>query len=485
MAFPTTNYVGLGATSNTGGSGTASTTSYGQFSINNLARWTYSDTTSGTHTYAAKARDKQAIPNASALSPTVSGTVVSAGTGIRWHPGIYGDCEQESPHTDTRFAIGNAADVALRACIDFYANSANVTGANVKGVHMIASLTSFEGNTAGDYSGVGATPMAAAGTWGFAYFDSILAYAASKGLRLIIGIQHYKSGAGGCGSGYAGFGVETFFPRPYLQSGCGGGTDTTNTYGVTLSTTYQARLWKAAWMDRIIAMSNAYGARYDSNTALEAISFFDEEANIVLDNGTDGFTVAGWNTQLIRLINSVRPAWPHTQLQVSIQWNDPFTPQLLAAMGGASNYIGEFSNDAILYLTSYGEKSYIGIGGAGDTHDYRTEIPHTVWPTVVESCDERRSKTPSDGNAANNWTPQEFYDVYYTLGKSDETVSPARPMNASKWIIGRSFGALCPTVANQQWGTTSSGGWYQFWRAHTVNTTCPSLYSAAGGCNTN
>jgi hypothetical protein len=69
-----------------------------------------------------------------------------------------------------------------------------------------------------------------------------------------------------------------------------------------------------------------------------------------------------------------------------------------------------------------------------------------------------------------------------TLGKTDET--SARALKPSHWIIGRVEQAqTCPTVANQQWGTLTSGGWYQHIQTHTLNTTCPSLY--AGGCNTN
>src|SRR6185436_20853161 len=83
-------YAGMVGTATTGGGGATATGVTEQYALNNVARWTYTDTTSGMHTYAALGRDLVATPNASSYGATISGTANSqAASAISWHPGHY------------------------------------------------------------------------------------------------------------------------------------------------------------------------------------------------------------------------------------------------------------------------------------------------------------------------------------------------------------------------------------------------------------
>jgi hypothetical protein len=402
---------------------------------------------------------------------------------VRWGPGRYGDCSAEVSHADHRIAIGNLPYTETKACIDYWA-----TQTNVHGVFILADWTSFEGSTLGTYTSSASNGMGAAGTIGYALWDDLGTYVASKGLKMMVGIEWAALNLQNCGNGYAGASPDTYFPAYLIQTTCSPGTDASATYGVTLETTAGfvfARLWKAAVMNRLIALAQAYGTRYDSNATWEEVIFLEQDPSFTGAVGTDGFDWTSLATQIARLPTAVRPYWQHTNLGIETNWLTPSgQATVIAAMSNASAYFTVEANNSIPWQTTYGENTYLGLGVVGGqnfgTHDYRTEIPFTVWTAGPELCDLWDSKPGAD--AASNYTPTQFYDYYMTLGKTDET-SP-RALKPSHWIMGRTQAALyCPTVANQQWGTTSSGGFNQQATGHPLNTTAPSLY--AGGTTAN
>src|SRR4029078_13131947 len=113
----------------------------------------------GTHTYAARARDKEGTPNASAYSPTKSGTPSSGTATMRFNPGLYGDCN--SYGASPFLALNNTHYNTVKACIDYYPAVGGMTGVFVK-----ASWTSFEGNTLGCYDASCSNDLGSAGTIG-------------------------------------------------------------------------------------------------------------------------------------------------------------------------------------------------------------------------------------------------------------------------------------------------------------------------------
>lgn len=408
---------------------------------------------------------------------------------VRWHPGYYFDCSVEASHADHRLAIGNLPYTETKSCIDFAA-----TQTSVKGVFILLDWTSLEGATAGCYDASCSNGLGAAGTIGDALVSDLLTYSASKSMKVIIGLEWGVLNVQACGNGYSGASPDTYYPAYLLQTSCSPGTDASNTYGVTFdvpSGIMFVRLWKAAVMDRLIALMQHEGTQNDANSTLEKWILIEQDPSFTAGVGTDGFDWANFATQLARIPTAIRPYWQHTNLGIETNWLTPSGGQtLLAAMSNASGYVGVEANNSIPWQTTYGENSYLGLGTVGGqsfgTHDYRAEIPFGTWTAGPELCDQWDSKPGA--NAAANYTPLEFYNYYMTTGKTDET-SP-KPLQPSHWIVQRTTASLpapptnvgCPTVANQQWGGISGTGWYNMIQTNPLKSTCPTLY--AGGCNT-
>jgi hypothetical protein len=402
-------------------------------------------------------------PATSAPPPT---TTPDAGgsVAVKWHPGYYGDCL-----TDTGaifIALGNAHYDSIKSCIDFYA-----TQANIKGVFILADWTSFEGDTPGCYGASCGNHLGAVATIGHPLWDDLFAYATSKGLKVIVGVEWFNEGTPSCT--YA-------FPAYLVQPSCfgGGGTDERGTYGLTLTPGgfLWARIWQQASMDRFLAMLQDFGTRYDGNAALEQVIVVERDSSFVGGEGLDGFTFAALSAQFARLAPSLRPYFAHTGLTANVNWlNGQNAATFLQAGAQASTYMGISAEDAIVWQSTDGENAYIGTGGSYGTHDYRAEVPFTVELSGTTQCTYYDSYAGHNGlGASENTSPQEYYDVYFKNGKTD--LSGAYPLRPSYLILGRNIGNACPSVAHQQYGTLSSGGWYQFLQTHPLNTTAPRLY---------
>jgi len=387
---------------------------------------------------------------------------------MKWRPGYYGDCNQDG--VGTFIAVGNVNYTAVKACIDFYASQPGMRGVLIK-----TDWTAFESDTPGVYDGSAGNHVGGAGKIGHPLWDDLLAYAASRNMKVIIGIEWLSLGTGSC---------IDFVPKYLVPPSCFSrdGTDTAGTYGVV--TTPDGSLWVSLWkqstMDRFIAMLQDFGARYDSHPALEMVSFLWDDSSFTGGDGYDGFTFSAFAAQMSRLPAAIRPYFQHTGL--SAMWNWVPAQMMASVMQSmAASYMTVASQDAIIVQSTDGERSYVGYGGAWGSHDYRTELPIAVRLSATTQCDIYNSYAARNGlSPSQNTTPQQYYDIYFTTGKTDLTGS--YPMRPSYILIGRNLGSRCPTVANQQFGTTTSGGWLQFIQSHSLNTAAPRLYPSV---NTN
>jgi len=342
------------------------------------------------------------------------------------------------------------------------------------GVFIKCVWTCFEGNVPGSYSGTVANAMAPANTIGYPLWDDILAYAKSKGMKVHVGIEWQNLGSPSC---------VALFPTYLVAPGpgyCGGGTDSAGTYGVTVTPAgiTLTRLWKAAVMDRFIAMVSAVGARYDDDPTLDAISIMWDDSNF--DGGNlDGYSFANTNTQLARFATQVRAAVPHTGFYSMINWW-ALSKDWMATWATSSAFMFDAEQDALVWDSTDGDQAYVG---AGDpyygTHDYRPEVPVAIRLSKTTQCTIYNSYAARNGlPASGNTTPAQYYDYWFNSGKVAVTFGPGtvgKPIRPSYVIIGGlHLGEDCPSVAHQQF--FGVGGWLEWIQTHPLNTTRPSFY---------
>jgi hypothetical protein len=416
---------------------------------------------------------------------------VSAGAQTQWNPGFYGDCLAEVPNVAV--SLGNPNYNSVKACIDYWA----LQTPTAKGVYIEMSWASYEGDTAGCYDSTCSNQLSGhvAGRIGYPLIDDLLSYAASKGVKVIFGIEWARVGGyGGCGydPNTNGFGADGYFPA-YLRNWCSG-TDGSNTYGVIFLQSGQgflASMWKSATMAKYNALAAAYGDRYDNNTTLEGFVLMVEEGDMTDDANiiAAGGTTSALASAEVAINASVKPHWPHTNVWVNFQWNDPVSYEVTMLADGNSDpthAIGFYTNDLKPDGTSAGEAAWVGYTGVcngstapcwGNTNT--TNYTGTL-PSMTKPSDELCGGAATGANTT-HYTPQQFWDAAYTPGKTDSGAR-SRP---SHWIFSRTHGPnYCPTEANQAWGTDSSGGWKQFVNGHAIPapaSSCPTAYT--GGCN--
>jgi hypothetical protein len=224
-----------------------------------------------------------------------------SGAAVKWHPGTY--------VWTAGIPWAGAQDVVNGI-------TAICSNANITGVQVVLKWSILEGATAGDYSG------------GFAAVDAMLAKARSCNKRVMVqiaerifGTPTYTQSVGQ---------LSASFPAYLLTSNygvCCGVLDATGTElsfgGVVGSTANSdfygeqaiARLWDPAVMDRLIALSNAYAARYDGNPYFEMLSIGESAVPPF-----PSFWPTGYNTQVMRFHSSVAQAWPHTLNRMNLNF---------------------------------------------------------------------------------------------------------------------------------------------------------------------
>jgi hypothetical protein len=149
--------------------------------------------------------------------------------------------------------------------------------------------------------------------------------------------------------------------------------------GAALSTVadgYFARIQSAEWMDRLIALFQALGNRYDGDPAVEQIII--SETSMALADST--FTQDALVAQVRRLIPAVRAAWPTTPRVLMLNWlgSERVTADIVKLC--ADNGVGMGGPDILLPppngpYEDWGSQALRGAGGNFGSTDYRGRIP--------------------------------------------------------------------------------------------------------------
>lgn len=410
---------------------------------------------------------------------------VSAGALTRHRPGYYIDCYTRMPHGgDFQHFIGSAEYTAARECMDRAAAQPPV-----KGVFIPVFWSAMEGDTAGSFDGSVGNALAPAGKIGFPLFDDMLAYAASKHITIIFELDWFNYFSQPCQSGppsvppgtdgalYAS--VPGYLPRYLLPPSCNG-TDSANTYHGAITPwpdqyTFYLKLWDSVVMSRFMALVNAYAARYDNNIALEGWVLVGQEADAPITAGVDGFSIAGLDSQVQRIVSEVKPNWPHTNIWIATAWDNHVQAIVEEAATSATKAVSIWSNDLIIQRSDYGQAAYLGVVDNNvspnlGTHNFQGELDYGVWNgNPREMC-----PPPFPGSYGDTSVTQQ-YDGLMTNGFVG---TAPKTLKASHWVMGNEAvaGAYCPENTKNNWGTIGGTGVYNFIQTHTINTVCPSKW---------
>lgn len=217
-------------------------------------------------------------------------TAVNAGNGFKWHPGVYigmatNKCDSNSI-------------AEFNGVIDSIANDTLI-----KGVQIKLSWSCLEGATAGDYSA------------GFAIVDALISRLANLAVpkRLMLQVLPYAYGT--CSQGQDGNPPATgsILIPSYIR----------NTSGWVdwcySNRRYVVAIWNSAVADRMIALSAAYAARYDTNARVEMFRFHEETAALSGTSATN-YSLSSAETQWKRIIAAQAAQWTHTQVRNPINY---------------------------------------------------------------------------------------------------------------------------------------------------------------------
>lgn len=300
---PTTNYWGIGASSTDSSDPyTVITATIDRVNVNNVGPVTHTVNEPCTAPCLWTINNQDATPSASAYTThTVSAVpeAPAAGEAIKWHPGHYMDISGLGFSSSWMTSFNSQVD-------SICANS------NIKGVQLTKTWASLEGPTLGAYS------------TGFGYMDQVMTKLASCNKRLILRIAERSFGSASVGTPTVNW-FSWLYPDYVRTDSAYGGTAAP--YGITLppeGTTFGggltsiARMWNAQIMDRLIAVSQAYGARYNSSSNFEMLSI--EETSFSLPTGQDGYSASSWDTQFRRWYSASSVAWPNTQVRISANY---------------------------------------------------------------------------------------------------------------------------------------------------------------------
>jgi hypothetical protein len=279
-------------------------------------------------------------------------TTGSSLRGIKWHPGHYAWYSPGAINgvSGYRLDVPGHRDAVL-SFLDSISSEPSV-----KGVLVAVYWKALEGDTPGNYQA------------GFAALDAILARAAQYNKKVMLRLEARVDGH------YAA--LTDVFPA-YVANGAGFGTAVVNHNDGSYSST-TARVWQAATADRLIALTQAYGARYNSHPALEMFTLGETALNVA--DGLEGFSASTWLTQLQRLLIAGRAAFPNTAIRVSANdlWPDSLMQRLLATCEQYSITVG--GPDVWPLDVTQADRVFAGLDQAGQSvsTDYRDRLPWAV-----------------------------------------------------------------------------------------------------------
>jgi hypothetical protein len=343
--------------------------------------------------------------------------------GIKWHPGHY------------VWVSGNlhTPEVIARnlATFDQLGNEPSI-----QGVQLVIWWANLEGPTKGDYS------------QGFKLLDTYLNKLRSLKYpkRLIMHLTERAFAFDAPDKA----GMAKFYPAYLINtSGYNGGyvaapAGTRWTGGLT----FVARLWEAPVMDRLIALSQAYAARYDKDPNLEMVGL----AETSLSPPVSGFSQTAYVDQVRRWYSASTQAWPHTQLRLN------------------ANYLG--SDDQLVTLMSaLSAKGGLAIGGPDPELPLptisRTIQANQLFRAVRGGGDDLRGQTAWVGEQQEfglgvriTQTPGEIFNYQYNTMRANYMI----------WLMNTWTGG-----AEQKWPT----GILPYVRSINgkIHTECPDKYT--------
>lgn len=269
-------------------------------------------------------------------------------TPMKWNPSHFMLSDTFAiPATDTPEVLGYSI-----AQLDDYAS----LGVNF---HAYAFWRRLE-ETRGDYSA------------GFAWFDTLVALCAARGMRVSLQLVYTSFG-----------GTSARHLPPYLatEPGGNGGWWTKSPAGSGV----QAKIGLTAISDRVIALIEAYGARYNGNPWVEMFQCHETS----MAPGPDE-TKAGMGAQYVRWNTAMRAAWPNTLTSAHVNFTNSqsyestFMADCYAkgmAIGGPDVYPQTAGiHGAPIKARTWADETYIGNVWNGSAWvsggvDYRGKLP--------------------------------------------------------------------------------------------------------------
>jgi hypothetical protein len=287
--------------------GTARSSAIDDLNVTTAARLSYTYTTASSASFTVRANAGSSSSYGAAVTGAPS---AGASTAIRFRPGHY-------LWPDGIPVLSNAA--VRKAQILSVIGSEVCPNSQVKGIQMHVAWAILEGTSAGDYSA------------GFAFVDEVVdrLNACGKLLMLVVHDRWF----GGSGSDKTIFVPAYLFGATYgaVQSPtpCVGTTQSGYRVGGVILSSASAcnftgglavmpAIWEAPVMDRLIALAQAYGARYNGNASVEMFSPTEEIAVAVPPSL--GYSHAALGTQIGRLYAATREAWPNTALRLKMNY---------------------------------------------------------------------------------------------------------------------------------------------------------------------
>jgi hypothetical protein len=347
--------------------------------------------------------DQPPAPAGSADQPPV--LPAKRGTGVKWHPGHYvalrGDYFAHGPSAQShRFT--------------FYNTITNNT--SLEGVVIGLRWSSMEG-AQGNYSA------------GFAEIHSEIAYLQSLNVpkRLILRVEDQGN-------------PSEVFPSYILNGQCNANDGQKGNW----------EYWTPSCVDAFVAMLTAWGNEFDDNPYLEGLHIMEE---VAVSSLGEGYSIAGLDAGLRRIVAEVKPAWPHTNLALPLNWHatQAYNKALVEYLPGQQ--VGWGAPDTCPTCVNWGERVVRGEGGTHGTHDYRGEIP------IISAIESSEMGDDSVGRAGGH-TPAQIFDWamnmvgsnYLLWDYQDYAESPIPPCDSSgacKWTTGiLPFIDKHPTVAH-------------------------------------
>jgi len=422
--LPDVAYWGPVAASTEGSGGAQAIVSVQQYNLNtgNTFSFSYATTTPGT--YDIRSRDA-ATPtaNISSFSPSITATPLSepppSGQAVRFHPGNYVWCVPPAVNgvSGYRFDLPVHRDYYIN-CLETIKNEPYIAGIKVAGYPR-----SFEGATAGDFAA------------SFAALDAILAKAVAVSKKVMV---RYEMGLFG---NYAS--IYDVYPN-YIADG-------TQATGLGVSTlislqngVYKGktlRPWLAATEARMTAITQAYCARYDTNPAFEEWTLIGE-TSISVQQGVDGYTIAGLLAAYKRMMADARAACPHTQLRLGANDMGPDSNIVDLLQTAKQYYIGIGGPDIWPGDVTQADRIFAGLNQAGQSV-YENMVGKIPW--TVEAQDQSFCAF-----AADRWPPDKLWGAYvngYT-GVDDGYTLPPLGVTHQSFLMNEYLGG--PTC---RWST--------------------------------